>query len=101
MIHTSNPRETKRRWQCRRILHGVADPPERDGTVMSVHPMDAQEAAEYYAEVLDDKEMHRDWLSASHFHGVRTTIEVETEQGWRRFSVTCRVVRQYQAVEAR
>lgn len=101
MIHTSNPRETKCRWQCRRMLHAGDGPPERDGTVMGVHPMDAAEAAEYYAEVMDDKEMRETGGNESDFDGGLTLIEVETELGWRRFSVTCRVVRQYTATEER
>ena len=91
-------RETSRNWTCRRVLHAGDGPPDKEEQIYSMHHIDAGEAAEEFAEILHDREMHHDGaMSDSDFDGVRSIIEVKTESGWVRFCVGCRVVRQYSA----
>lgn len=90
--------ETSRNWTCRLILHAGDGTPDKEEQIYSPHFMDAAEAAEYFAQVLDDREAQSEGLSDSDFDNARSVIEVRTERGWKRFRVTCHVKRDYEAM---
>lgn len=91
--------ETDRNWTCRIVLHAGDGPPGKEEQIYGLHFMDAAEAAEYFAEGINDREMHEGGMTDSDFDGVSLVVEVRTTKGWKRFGVRCRVVRQYTATE--
>lgn len=91
--------ERKHTWTVRLIFHAGDGPPGEPFKTKHASTVEASDAAEEAARLADEKELYGSGGADcdGDFDNTTTVIEVETQKGWKRFYVRCRVVRQYTA----
>lgn len=95
---------TRGKWRARRILHAGEGPPDREIDCYPPQACAIEEAAQFFADQMDEAEKRDRGLCDSDFDHVPGmfphVIEIQDLPGtWRRFEVICRVVRNYEARE--
>ncbi len=94
--------ETREVWHCYEIFAGGKRISQVQHMVLT-KPQSAKNAAQQFAKFLDDVDVINKRQKLDDYHGTEHTVGVYTTppstEVFRRFQVTCRMVREYDAVE--